>query len=342
MRQLTNFIIKKHVTVSLAALFVAMLLLTFFQIYIPKSWGSSQELLFEVKSGTRYKGVAEQLRQEGLIRSSWFFKFYTIFSGNYGKIQAGTYRFSPNMSVSQIMGDMTSGKVARHNITIVEGWKIDEIANYVDRKGIYSKEDFISAVKKDFSDEFLFLKDKPKGASLEGYFFPDTYYLPLNSSPETLIRMALKNFDKKFNDALRQEAATNKKSVFQVITMASMIEREVSVFEDKTIVSGILWKRLENGVPLQVDATVNYVTGKNNSKVALVDTKIDSRYNTYKYYGLPQGPIANPGLESILAALRPVESRYWYYLSADGTGQTIFSKTLDEHNLAIAKYFKKL
>ena len=121
--------------------------------------------------------------------------------------------------------------------------------------------------------------------------------------------------------------------------MASLIEKEVKTPEDKKIVSGILWKRLENSIPLQVDATISYITGKKGDSVSIEETKIDSPYNTYKYKGLPLGPISNPGLESIIASIYPENSDYWYYLSTP-EGKTIFSKTLEEHNIAKAKYLK--
>ena len=122
--------------------------------------------------------------------------------------------------------------------------------------------------------------------------------------------------------------------------MASILEKEVVSLHDKKIVAGILWKRIANGVPLQVDSTINYITQKNNASVSVKDTDIDSPYNTYKYSGLPKGPISNPGIDSIMAAIYPTKSQYWYYLSADGTGKTIFSQTLEEHAAAIAKYLK--
>jgi UPF0755 protein len=121
--------------------------------------------------------------------------------------------------------------------------------------------------------------------------------------------------------------------------MASLLEKEVKSLEDKKIVSGILWKRLENNMPLQVDATISFITGKKDANISIEETKIDSPYNTYKYRGLPLGPICNPGLESIIAAIYPETSNYWFYLSTP-EGKTIFSKTLDEHNIAKQKYLK--
>jgi UPF0755 protein len=244
------------------------------------------------------------------------------------------------MPVAEIVKKIVEGDVAKNKITIIEGWNLRNIADYLESKKLYSKEDFLMAAKADFSDDFTFLKEKPKNTGLEGYIFPDTYYLSDKSKPEDFLKVTLFNFDKKLSLELREEILRQKKSIFKIVTMASMIEKEVKTFEDKKIVSGIFWKRIKEGIPLQVDATVNYVTGKNDAKVLLEDTKIDSRYNTYKYYGLPLGPISNPGMDSILAAIYPEKTDYWYYLSADGNGQTIFSKTLDEHNIAKAKYFK--
>jgi len=145
----------------------------------------------------------------------------------------------------------------------------------------------------------------------------------------------LSNFEKKLTQELKDEIQKQKKSVFDIITMAAMLEKEVRTLSDKKIVSGILWKRLEAGMPLQIDATINYITGKSDPGATIKDTKIDSPYNTYKYKGLPKGPISNPGMSSITAAIEPTDSPYWFYLS---DGATYFSKTLEEHNVNKAKY----
>ena len=147
------------------------------------------------------------------------------------------------------------------------------------------------------------------------------------------------NFDKKITPELREEIQQQGKTIFEIVTMASLIEKEVREKEEKEIVSGILWKRLENKIPLQVDATITYITGKKTTKISKEETQIDSPYNTYKYLGLPPGPICNPGIDSIEAAIYPKSSEYWYYLST-AEGKVIFSKTLEEHNLAKAKYLK--
>ncbi len=152
----------------------------------------------------------------------------------------------------------------------------------------------------------------------------------------------LENFSSKFSLDLRAETMKQEKTIYQIITMASLIEKEVTSESDRALVSGILWKRLSLGIPLQVDATINYIkkergTSSPSGKISILDTKIESLYNTYKYAGLPKGPIDNPGISAIKAAIHPKESPYLYYLSAPD-GKTIFSKTLGEHNAAKAKY----
>jgi len=193
----------------------------------------------------------------------------------------------------------------------------------------------LALLKKDYSGQFDFLKDKPKDIGLEGYLFPDTYQISKGETCEEIIDLMLANFGKKLTPDLREEIITQKKSIFDIVTMASMIEKEVRTLSDKKIVSGILWKRIAVGMPLQLDATINYITQRSDPSVAIKATKINSPYNTYMYSGLPKGPISSPGIDSITSAIYPKQTKYWFYLS---DGKTIFSETLDQHNEAKAKY----
>ena len=197
-----------------------------------------------------------------------------------------------------------------------------------------------SSPSQDFSQDFEFLKEKPENASLEGYLFPDTYEIKKGESLENVIRKMLDNFDKKITNDLREEIKTQNRTLYQVLTMASLLEREVKSYEHRQIAAGILWKRLRNGWPLHVDATLVYITGKGSEELTKDDLEIDSPYNTYKYYGLPAGPICNPGIDSIKAAVDYKESDYWFYLTTP-SGQTEFSKTLNEHNIKRFEYLNK-
>jgi UPF0755 protein len=322
----------------LAIIIILGSVFTWSGIYLPKNPNSNESVVFTIKKGDGGREIAVNLEEKDLIKVATLFRIYNIFKGTSGELQAGEYLLSPSMTVPEITKKFVLGDVITENITIIEGWSLKEIGQYLGEKG-FSEEEFLELAKKDFSPEFDFLKDKPKDMNLEGYIFPDTYEIQKGETLEDILIKTLQNFDRKLTQDLRQEIENQGNTIFEIVTMASMIEKEVKTFEDKKIVSGILWKRLENNMPLQVDATISYITGKKAMNISVEETEIDSPYNTYKYKGLPLGPICNPGLESILASIYPESSDYWYYLSTPD-GKTIFSKTLEEHNIAKEKYLK--
>jgi UPF0755 protein len=305
---LKNFL--KGIFVFLVTFF-SLVFLFLWGVFLPKEKISGPKI-FSVEKGQGLFEIGENLEKEGLIKSKFFFDFYVILIGKERNLQAGKYLLSPSMNVSQIAQEIISGDIAKMKVTIPEGFTVKEI------------------------EEMLGIK--LPGENLEGYLFPDTYYFPIDVSSEEIVRIMRKNFEKKISP-YKEEIEKSGRSLQEIITMASLLEKEVKTKEEKEIVSGILWKRLKAGVPLQVDATITYITGKKTTKISFEDLQIDSPYNTYKYKGLPPGPICNPGLESILAALYPKESEYWYYLSTP-EGKTLFFKTLEEHNLAKAKYLR--
>lgn len=316
----------------------ALFLFAWWQVYVPKSHNQTAAIVYTAQKGMGDEDIAKELQDQGIIKNRLFFELYVVGLGKHSKLQAGSYTLSPSMSIAKIAEKFVAGDVIKNNITILEGWDARDIAKYLESKNIYSKKEFLEATHSDFNQTFSVLEDKPKNISLEGYIFPDTYQVSLGEKPEDFLKNTIANLDKKLTTELRNQIALQRRSIFEIITMASIIEKEVKSTGDKKMVAGILWKRLASGMPLQVDATINYITDKNDAAVATKDTKIDSPYNTYKYAGLPQGPISNPGMDSILAAIYLTKTDYWYYLSADGTGKTIFSKTLEQHNIAKAKY----
>jgi UPF0755 protein len=325
----------KKVALIVVAVLLSIFLFISFEIYVPINPGSNENITFTVQSGWSDDEIAANLQKLGIIRSSYFFKFYAILSFQHSNLQAGEYSLSPKMSVYDIVNKMAKGDVIRDTVVILEGWNIKDIGKYLESKGICKQDYFVSLAAKDYSESFSFLEDKPKNAGLEGYLFPDTYEIAKGESCEDILIAMLANFDQKLTPALRAEIKSQKKSIFDIITMASLIEKEVKTIEDKKIVSGILWKRIAIGMPLQIDATIVYITG--NANISSKDKTINSPYNTYKYYGLPKGPISNPGMDSITAAVYPTKTDYLYYLT---DGKTIFSETLEEHNAAKAKYLQ--
>jgi len=326
----------KIIGTCVLVLFLFFLFLSF-EIYIPINPLSAERITYDLKKGKSVTSVSQDLEQLGLIRSSNFLKFYLAGSLKYANLKAGRYLLSPQMSAYQMTKKMVEGDTLKTKITILEGWNLNMVAQYLDSLNICKPDEFMQIGLEDWSQDFDFLREKPENINLEGYIFPDTYEFEISKDCRDVIGSALNNFSRKLTPELRSAIQQQNKSIFDIVVMASILEKEVRTFDDKKMVSGILWKRLSVNMPLQIDATVNYVTGKNTSAVSLEETQIDSLYNTYKYKGLPAGPISNPGLDSIMAAIYPTKNDYWYFLT---DGKTIFSKTLEEHNIAKVKYLK--
>jgi len=283
---------------------------------------------FVIKRGEKLNSIAERLKKEELIRSPLAFKIVAYTQGLRGKIQAGSFHLSSGWSLYEIARALTLGTEDIW-LTFPEGWRKEEFAQR------------LAANLEDFDvQEFLSL-----AKDLEGYLFPDTYLIPKSTSSSAIIKILTNNFEKK----------TRGLGVScQDLILASIIEREVKREEDRPVVAGILIKRLNANWPLQVDAAVQYgVANRQFSNLAIEqledfdwwpkitkdDLEIDSPYNTYKYKGLPPTPICNPGLAAIRAALNPLTTDYWFYLS-DGAGKIHFAKTLEEHQKNIIKYLK--
>lgn len=316
------------------------------EIYLPHTAFSGSKSV-EIHQGFGSRKIAELLKKKGIIRSKWAFIIYATLSGSSSKLKPGSYIFSHKDSIPIIVEALVQGGYNERLITIPEGWTSREIAEYLDKEGIVSWQDFLRVVQHRELNNFVqlpVLNTKDAEGGLEGYLFPDTYRIFANSKPKDIVVKMLENFNRKVTPELRKEIERQGKTLHEIIIMASLIEKEIPHEEDRPIVAGILWKRLKIGMALQVDATITYIKKTQNPKlktqnshVSLEDIKIDSPYNTYKYPGLPPGPIANPGLSAIKAAIYPKESPYLFYLSKPN-GETVFSKTLEEHNAAKAKY----
>lgn len=341
----------KKILIFLSILFISISLgvILFFnwQIKSPFDPKNVSSKIFQVKKDEGVKEIAKNLKKADLIRKAFYFETYIYLAKKEKELKTGEYHLSPSMNISEITNLLVKGvKKEEIKITIPEGWNSLQIAEYLEEKEIVSKEKFLNKITNLSFDEnqlqianYQFLKDKPKKASLEGYLFPDTYFVYKKSEPEKIIKKMLDNFEKKFDSEMRKEIEKQEKTIFQIITMASLIEKEAKTNEERRLVSGIFWKRIEKGLPLQSCATINYLLNSNKRILSQEDLKIESPYNTYKYKGLPPGPISNPGLSSILAAIYPQASDYWYFLSTD-QGETIFSRTAEEHSQNKEKYLK--
>ena len=330
------------ILLGIVLLFVGSLVLG--HIFFPMASSMRDSIVFHIEDGESSYAIASDLEEQGFIRSRTAFTVYALVTRRLFNLQNGDYFLSPSMSMEEILTKITQGDVIFEEITVKDGWSLKNIAEEFEERGYFTKEELYKMTGfpgidyrvepekrgfKDFSKEFNFLRDKPDYISLEGYLFPDTYQITKNEQPENIVRRMLKNFEEKIGNNIS----------FEKLTMASIIEKEVRSLKDKKLVSGVLWKRIENSVRLQVDATVVYIRPENYKIVSIDETKIESPYNTYRVDGLPLGPISNPSLKSVEAALEPEDSPYWFYLSPS-LNTTIFSRTFEEHKAAKVKYLQ--
>ncbi|MDO8560239.1 MAG: endolytic transglycosylase MltG [bacterium] len=295
-----------------------------------------------IQPGQGSSAIAAQLQQAGLIRDPWMFAAYAYLTGQDDRLQAGEYRLPKNLTLRQVLSRLTAPAAREERtLTIVEGWSNQELGEYLESKQVAPRQEFLAIVSRKAAwwDEYDFLDGRPPDRDLEGYLFPDTYRAYADATTETIVRKMLDNFGRKLTPDLRAEISRRGKTLHEVLTFASIIEREVPDGPDRRKVAGIFARRLEIGMALQSDATVNYVTGKKRASPTLDDVRTESLYNTYIHRGLPPGPINNPGLSAIRTALDPESSSYLYYLTTpDGT--VIYSRTHDEHVAAKAKYLR--
>jgi len=294
---------------------------------------------FTISEGEGVNQISYNLNQQGIIRSPFVFEAYAYLKGIESDFKAGDYILPSVINVKRLTEILIVGQsVEEWTLTIPEGWTINDIALRLEAIGNFKAEELFEATgfnqpknKINFDiSEYDFLDDHPKNISLEGYLFPDTYRYFAYATIDDVLRKMLNNFDKKLTQQMRDDIIAQDKTLFEIITMASIIEREVKTEQDRPIVSGIFWNRLNIDMALQADSTVNYITGKKTPSVSLEDLEIDSPYNTYKYRGLPPGPISNPGLASIMAAIYPTDTDYLYFLT-DTDGNVYYAKTFEEH-----------
>ena len=298
--------------------------------------------IFTVEPGWGSTRISHELKNSGLIKNAYIFQFYVWRQGISSKLQEGEYFFSPSQSLKEIAQILNRGAGASKEITLtfLEGWKIEDMANYLEEKTAISRQDFITVVqaKAPWWDEYQVLNSKPRNLDLEGYLFPDTYRVFRDATAVDIVRKMLANLETKLTPEILPEINRQGKTIHEVLTLASIIEKEVRGDNDKKKVADIFYKRLKAGIALQADSTVNYVTGKSDPRAAAADLQIDSLYNTYKYRGLPPGPISNPGLSSILAAVYPQSNPYYYFLTTPD-GEVIYNVDFEGHVEDKNKYY---
>ena len=321
--------------------------------FAPVDAGDHSVVEFEVASGSSLSSVARKLEEAGLIHNHSVFKYMADLMGMGQKIQSGDYELTRSMSATQILDELISGdgKPLTMNITIIPGWTVEDIAAYlVEQDILKTEEEFLSACRDGGSySGYYFIEEMMKTAdagdrlyALEGYLSPNTYEIYTSSDADTIIRRLLSQTEAAYSLSYDEQAQKLGMTMDEVFTLASMIEKEAKT-ADFAKVSAVFHNRLKKGMTLGSDVTVKYVSGSEKMVLSSGDLDVDSPYNTYQRKGLPVGPICNPSMGAVVAALYPdeqyVAQKYLYFCSKDpDSGELYFSRTQEEHDAAVAMY----
>lgn len=321
-------------------LVVAFVVGSIFIEYNSTGEGTKETVTIEIEQGAGSWDIASKLKEEGLIQYRIAFYLKARSMGASAKLRYGTFTLHREAGLQTIIEDLTSGGAQKEEqmFTVPEGYTIEQIAKKLEKEGICLESEFLDAVEKDY--DYWFLDEVPEDAEvfykLQGFLYPETYAIGEEMSAEDIVIVMLDEFDKKFTSAMKDKLKVIGKTMFEVVTEASVIERETMVDSERAMVAGVIKNRLEKGMRLQIDPTFLYPITKglyDIDKSTYKHTEYDSPYNTYRISGLPAGPISNPGLPSLEAALNPAEHDFLYYHTdtEKNDGSHIFTKTYKEH-----------
>ena len=297
------------------------------------------EQFVEIPAGRGLSGIGKSLADAGVVRSSETFRLALWLSGSGRRLQAGEYRFDRPLTAAEVVDKLAKGEVYVRAVTFREGLTVREMAVVFETSGFGTAADFIAASK----NASLITDLDPEARDLEGYLFPDTYTLPRSTTAVQLVERMVNRFQKAATPELREAATARGLSLRQLVTLASLVEKETAKAEERPVVSGVYTNRLKIGMGLQCDPTVIYalmLAGRYDGNIRKGDLQIDSPYNTYRYAGLPPGPIAAPGEASLHAAANPADVPYLYFVSRND-GSHVFSTTLDEHNRNVNEFQRR-
>jgi UPF0755 protein len=324
----------------ISAALLLLLFVTWFSMAFYRSMKTQPNtVIFEVETGQSAKEIALNLKKSGIIKTTWpFLLGYRVFFPGFS-LKAGEYAITIPDSPKNILHVLSEGNVYLRSITIPEGLIIQEIADLMESEGFATKKDFLN----DAGDPSLIQPLDEDAPNLEGYLFPETYRFAKGTSSEEIVAAMVYQFTKVFTQDWIERAGELGMSVRNVVTLASLVEKETSLRKEKKIISSVFHNRLKMGMKLDCDPTIIYVLkleGRYKGRLRTRDLKYDSPFNTYIYSGLPPGPIANPGRDSLEAALYPADEKYLYFVSKND-GSHHFSRTFREHVNAVNKYQRR-
>jgi UPF0755 protein len=331
----------KTLLISVGLLFFLLICSTYWFLFRLPS-GPHVTKIITVKKGMPLRKVSVMLEDAGIIRNAQIFVGIAAFLGKKTDIKAGEYEFNTRMLPLEVLNALVKGQVKRHLVTIAEGYTVSQIAQLLNDLRIVEKKAFIEKASSPAFISSLGLSSVAAGktgSTLEGCLFPDTYHLIRDMDPEEIIQMMVQNFRRVFGPEQAARALELGSSPREMIILASIIEKETSLAEEKSLISAVFHNRLRKRIPLQSDPTVIYGIKNFNGNLTKADLQRPTPYNTYLFQGLPLTPICNPGRDSILAALYPSPVSYLYFVSRND-GSHYFSSSIEEHNRAVLRYQK--
>ena len=296
------------------------------------------ERFVEIAPGTGSRAIGKALVDAGVVRDEWTFRLAVFMTGTQRELKAGEYRFTTPASAKDVARKLARGDVFLRPITFPEGLSLKEMAGIYQSRGLGTSAAFLKAAR----NTSLITALDPAAKDLEGYLFPDTYNVPRKMSAEALIRKMVEAFIRVYGETVQKDVEAGTRPLRDVLTLASIVEKEASQPDERPIVAAVYQNRLRIGMGLQCDPTVIYAlekAGRYNGNLTKADLKFDSPYNTYRYAGLPPGPIASPGRASLAAAARPAAVDYLYFVSRND-GTHVFATTLADHNKNVKQWQK--
>lgn len=321
-------------------IFIIVIILSFIIYYINNiltvSINNPKDISLEIPVGSSPNKIAAILKEKGLIRNEIIFKIALKKNNDEDKLKAGYFTLNTGMSLKEIIAEISKGGENKNVqiFTIPEGYELRHISEKLSDEGLVDKDEFLKLTsdKKYFEDKFSFLKELNEGQSLEGFLFPSTYEVYTNSNEKQIIEKMLLQFEQIYKKDIKENMNKMDLSLNEVVTLASIIEREAKRDDERELISAVFLNRLKIDKPLESCATVQYALGERKEVLDSKDTEIQSEYNTYIHTGLPPTPIATPGEKSLVAAVNPADVDYLYFRTKeDGTGAHTFTKTYEEH-----------
>ncbi len=312
-----------------------VIVLAFLTLYFTKQFSapldpSGGEEIVMVDKGRSVKEIGRLLEGRGIIKSRRAFSLMARLKGQTHNLKAGEYKLSSAMSLSEILYALKEGKVHYHKVTVPEGFTLVEIARALEKEGLATAQEFMAVA----TSQTVISGLEIEAESLEGYLFPETYYFTYDTSSREIVDTMIGGLEKNYESAFHLREKELSMSKHQILTLASIIEEEAKKEDERSLISGVFHNRLKRGMLLQADPTIRYAMGGFKGPIEAKMLKTPSPYNTYLHAGLPPGPISNPGLPSIRAALYPAPTSYLYFVALeDGTHK--FSNTLKEHNRTV-------